>query len=127
MTSLPLSNLLNIDNQPAIQQTVVSGVSSFALSCSAKWTYLIANNVKFNQPVDYAIAITRPSDDILFVWLEKLISSQQCSTIFVEHLNTADSRFKHIDFLCRMYKVALLSLQPHAKLPENVVIGPWNN
>lgn len=92
---------------------------------SRKWTYLISNNIQFSHNIEHAMTLKKPDADQMFDWIEKLICGHQCKSIFVEQLDTHDSRFQHITFLCKVYKVALVSLSAKKSFSQNVVMGPW--
>jgi hypothetical protein len=90
-----------------------------------KWTFLVANQIRFAEKQDYCIRITKPKQNILSLWLERIVIGGQCSSLFVEHLSLDEISFKRLKQLCIDYKVALVNLMPHNEQKDNVVKGPW--
>jgi hypothetical protein len=90
-----------------------------------KWTFLVANNIRFTNKQAFCISLAKPKQDCLSVWLEKLVTGGQCSNLFVEHLSLDEISFKRIKQLCIEHKVALINLMPNNMQKSNVVKGPW--
>ncbi|MFT5838468.1 MAG: hypothetical protein ACI9UT_000961 [Flavobacteriales bacterium] len=90
-----------------------------------KWTFLVANHIRFSEKPDYCIRITKPKQHYLSLWLEKIVTGGQCSSLFVEHLSLDEISFKRLKQLCLDYKVALVNLMPNNEAKGNVVKGPW--
>ena len=79
-----------------------------------KWTYLIANNITFTPSVSGAIRLTKPHNDTLLVWLEKIVKGGQCARIFVENLQLGNAQLAGITALCLAYGVELHSVNGHS-------------
>ena len=90
-----------------------------------KWTFLVANHIRFTEKHDYYIRLNKPKQSNLSVWLEKIVRGGQCSSLFVEHLSLDEISFKRLKQLCIDYKVALVNLMPQNEQQGNVVKGPW--
>lgn len=90
-----------------------------------KWTFLVANQIRFAEKRAYCIRLTKPKQDNLSAWLEKIVTGGQCSNLFVEHLSLDEISFKRLKQLCIDYKVALVNLMPQNERRNNVVKGPW--
>ncbi len=127
MASLSLINTMTL---PSVKQlntnAILPKLDPLTFHQPGKWTYLIANSIQVKQATDHFIRLNKPEDDKVFEWVEKLVCGKQCSSIFVENLDVNDSRFAHIKFLCKMYKVILINLTTEENLPDNVVLGPWH-
>lgn len=127
MASLSLINTMTL---PSVKQLDTNAslpeLDPLAFHQPDKWTYLIANSIQVKQATDHFIRLNKPEGDKVFEWVEKLVCGKQCSSIFVENLDVNDSRFAHIKFLCKMYKVILINLTTEENLPDNVVLGPWH-
>ncbi|GAB2675934.1 hypothetical protein Q4574_04320 [Aliiglaciecola sp. 3_MG-2023] len=91
-----------------------------------KWMYLISDRVSFSGKYERAIKLNKPSHDILFNWLEKIILGGQCSALFVEDLPIDDIRTTRIKGLCEQNLITLINLTLDSSLPDNLVIGPWH-
>ncbi|MGS2720071.1 hypothetical protein [Paraglaciecola aestuariivivens] len=94
-------------------------------SVNKKWTYLMANQICFKQKTEHAIRINKPEPKKLMLWLEKIISSQLCSNLFVEELQVDEMSFKRLKQLCEQYKVTLINLTLAPSESNNVIQGPW--
>ena len=90
-----------------------------------KWTFLVANQIRFAEKQSYGIRLTKPKQSNLSAWLEKIVTGGQCSNLFVEHLSLDEISFKRLKQLCIDYKVALVNLMPQNEQHGNVVKGPW--
>jgi hypothetical protein len=90
-----------------------------------KWTFLVANHIRFANKQDYCIHVTKPKQNCLSLWLEKIVIGGQCSSLYVEHLSLDEISFKRLKQLCIDYKVALVNLMPNNEQKDNVVKGPW--
>ncbi len=90
-----------------------------------KWTFLVANHIRFAEKQANCIRLTKPKQDCLSLWLEKIVTGDQCSSLFVEHLSLDEISFKRLKQLCIDYKVALVNLMPHNEQKGNVLQGPW--
>jgi hypothetical protein len=90
-----------------------------------KWTFLVANQIRFAEKQSYCIRLTKPKQSSLSLWLEKIVTGGQCSSLFVEQLSLDEISFKRLKQLCIDYKVALVNLMPHNEHKGNVVKGPW--
>ena len=103
--------------------------SDINVNYAHKWTFLVANQIRFAEKQSHCIRLTKPKQNTLSVWLEKIVTGGQCSNLFVEHLSLDEISFKRLKQLCIDYNVALVNLmpqnQPQKGSPSNVVKGPW--
>lgn len=90
-----------------------------------KWMFLIANNIKFANKCDGAVRVSRPDDEMLYQWIERIAIGGQCSLLFVEALSLDDVRMRRIKLICEISGVTLVNLTLDTQLPENLVLGPW--
>ena len=90
-----------------------------------KWTFLVANHIRFTEKQANCIRLIKPQQQSLALWLEKIVTGGQCSSLFVEQLSLDEISFKRLKQLCIEYKVALVNLMPNLKQKGNVVKGPW--
>ncbi|AGH44924.1 hypothetical protein [Paraglaciecola psychrophila] len=90
-----------------------------------KWTFLVANHIRFSEKQDYCMCITKPTQNQLSLWLEKIVIGGQCSNLFVEQLSLDEISFKRLKQLCIDFKVSLVNLIPVNDQQDNVVKGPW--
>jgi hypothetical protein len=90
-----------------------------------KWTFLVANQIRFTNKQSFCIRLTKPKQSNLSTWLEKIVTGGQCSNLFVEHLSLDEISFKRLKQLCIEYNVALVNLMPQNEQQGNVVKGPW--
>ena len=89
-----------------------------------KWTYLLADRIKFDNAVQNAIRLKKPTGNVLLQWLEKIITGGQCSQLFVEQLDLNDLELMRIRHLCDQYGVVLVNLFTQPQY-NNVIKGPW--
>lgn len=90
-----------------------------------KWTYLLANNIAFSDKQSKSIRLAKPEQSVLLVWLEKIITSGQCATLFVEQLSADEVSFKRLKQLCSDCQVTLVNLTLDKSTDNNVIQGPW--
>ena len=90
-----------------------------------KWTYLLANTLRFSDKQQSAIRLAKPSKPLLVKWLEKIISAGQCSTIFVEQMELDEMNTQRLKQLCLQHHVTLVSLQLNNNQQGTLVKGPW--
>lgn len=90
-----------------------------------KWTYLLANNIQFNEKADFVIKLPKPPVSTLKAWLEKIIISGQCNLLFVEQLSIDEISYRRIQQLCSIHQVTLINLLPNKKHSAQIVQGPW--
>ncbi|MEP7705475.1 hypothetical protein [Paraglaciecola sp. 25GB23A] len=90
-----------------------------------KWTYLLANNIQFNEKADFVIKLPKPQVAMLKDWLEKIIVSEQCNLLFVEQLSMDEISYRRIQQLCSLHHVTLINLLPNKKHSAQIVQGPW--
>lgn len=90
-----------------------------------KWTFLVANHIRFAEKQTYCIRLSKPKQHSLSLWLEKIVMGGQCSNLFVEQLSLDEISFKRLKQLCIEYNVALVNLMPNNVQKGNVVKGPW--
>ena len=90
-----------------------------------KWTYLLADTLRFSDKQQSAIRLAKPSKPLLVKWLEKIISAGQCSTIFVEQMELDEMNTQRLKQLCLQHQVTLVNLQLNKSLQGKLVKGPW--
>jgi hypothetical protein len=90
-----------------------------------KWTFLVANHIRFSEKQTNCIRLTKPKQHRLSLWLEKIITGGQCSSLYVELLSLDEISFKRLKQLCVDYRVLLVNLMPYKDQNNNVVKGPW--
>ena len=90
-----------------------------------KWTYLLANNIQFNEKAHFVIKLPKPQVAMLKDWLEKIIVSEQCNLLFVEQLSMDEISYRRIQQLCSLHHVTLINLLPNKKHSAQIVQGPW--
>ncbi len=90
-----------------------------------KWTFLVANHIRFSEKQNYCMRIIKPKQNQLSLWLEKIVIGGQCSSLFVEHLSLDEISFQRLNQLCIDFKVSLVNLIPINDQQDNVVKGPW--
>lgn len=112
-----------VANTLQLPQPPESGVASRGKT--KVWCYLLASSVTFSKEVEYGIRIQKPCDSILGLWLQRLIVSRQCATIYVENLSLSKTEKHSILQLCDGYDVELVNLIVDSSSQGNVVIGPW--
>ncbi|WP_299071532.1 hypothetical protein [uncultured Paraglaciecola sp.] len=95
------------------------------VSHANKWTFLVANHIRFTDKSAYCIRLTKPKQSDLSLWLEKIVTAGQCANLFVEHLSLDEISFKRLKQLCIDFNVALVNLMPQNEQKDNVVKGPW--
>lgn len=106
-------------------QTEVDDPSKLT-SAKRRWCYLIANQISFSNHNGYSIHMPRPGDELLYLWLKKIISSDQTAVIFVEHLSFSDEKLKVLQQLCQQYTTRLINLNStQITKSDNIVFGPW--
>ncbi|WP_255439060.1 deoxyguanosinetriphosphate triphosphohydrolase [Aestuariibacter sp. GS-14] len=93
------------------------------------WSYLLSSSLAFNKSIDHAIRIQKPNEEMVPQWIRKLITSGQCSTIYVEDLSLPQHEQVLIKQLCDQYSVSLIGLSVNDKQAgakaSNVLQGPW--
>ncbi|MGJ8680924.1 hypothetical protein [Paraglaciecola sp.] len=90
-----------------------------------KWTYLLANTIRFSEKETCSIRLPKPEQSVLIGWLDKIVTSGQCSRLFVEQLALDEVSFKRLKQLCNEHNVTLINLLHQEDLQNNVVHGPW--
>lgn len=90
-----------------------------------KWTFLVANNIRFTEKQNFCIRLSKPKQKSLSLWLEKIVMGGQCANLFVEQLSLDEISFKLLKQLCIDYNVALVNLMPVNEQKNNVLQGPW--
>ena len=61
-----------------------------------KWTFLVANHIRFTEKQNYCIRLIKPRQQSLSLWLEKIVTGGQCANLFVEHLSLDEISFKRL-------------------------------
>ncbi|MCF2950383.1 hypothetical protein L0668_19900 [Paraglaciecola aquimarina] len=113
--STALNITLNRSEQLAVEE----------YSSPQKWTYLLANTIRFSDKQTYCIRLRKPEQSRLHTWVEKIATSGQCSRLFIEQLSIDEMSFKRIKQICTEHNVTLINLLHQADLENNVVQGPW--
>ncbi|MEP1446939.1 MAG: hypothetical protein ABJK37_12570 [Paraglaciecola sp.] len=90
-----------------------------------KWTFLVANNIRFTEKQNFCIHLSKPKQKNLSLCLEKIVMGGQCGNLFVEQLSLDEISFKRLKQLCIDYNVALVNLMPINEHKNNVLQGPW--
>lgn len=92
---------------------------------SKGWSYLLSNSVAFQKNIDHAIRIQKPDQEKVPAWIRRLITSGQCSSIYVEDLILTPQERASIKQLCDQYAVSLVAVSVNDKEAGNIVQGPW--
>lgn len=94
-----------------------------------RWSYLLSDSLAFSKNTVHAIRMQKPAQEVLPNWLQKLITSGQCQTIYVENLNLEGAEADTFKSLCDKFSVSLINLivsnDENATISENIVVGPW--
>lgn len=90
-----------------------------------KWTYLLANHIRFTDKQAYSIRMPKPEQSTLHLWVEKIVASGQCAHLFIEQLSVDEVSFKRIKQLCTEHNVTLVNLLRQEDIQNNVIQGPW--
>ena len=90
-----------------------------------KWTYLLADSLRFSDKQQPAIRMAKPPKALLIKYLEQIISAGQCCTIFVEQMKLDEMNTQRIKQLCIQYNVTLVNLQLSNPQQGTLVKGPW--
>ena len=90
-----------------------------------KWTFLVANLIRFSDKQANCIHMGKPNQQCLLLWLEKIVVGGQCDNLFVEQLSLDEVSLKLLKQLCHDYNVTLVNLTPNINQKNNVVKGPW--
>ncbi|WP_340679289.1 hypothetical protein [Paraglaciecola sp.] len=111
--------------QQVVQQLVAPRFSQQKQSSTKqKWTYVLANTISFGEKADFVITLPKPQTTVLKDWLEKIITSGQCSLLFVEQLSIDEISHRRIQHLCSIHNVTLVNLLPNTK-SGLILKGPW--
>ncbi|MDU0355301.1 hypothetical protein RS130_16550 [Paraglaciecola aquimarina] len=102
-------------------------VADIDFSTPQKWTYLLANHIRFAEKQAYSIRLPKPEHHLLTLWVEKIVSNGQCARIFIEQLSMDEVSFKRIKQLCVENNVTLINLVHQTSMRNNVVQGPWSH
>ena len=94
-------------------------------SHSKGWSYLLADSLAFNKDVDYGIRIQKPNLEKMPEWIEKIVTSGQCKSIYVENLVLNEADKCYIEDLCYKHKVSLFSLSVVQQKRSSIIQGPW--
>ncbi|WP_339773439.1 hypothetical protein [uncultured Paraglaciecola sp.] len=109
---------VSVFNQKRLQ-TIHSGENK------AKWSYLIADNIAFTRPNTRCIKLKKPTQAQMIIWLEKLITADQCANIYVEQLQLDEMNQIRLTQLCAMHNVNVVNLMTQNQ--ASVIKGPWLN
>lgn len=125
-----MASLYALDNRPVNQIYSVKHIGfhfqAVPVSSNRKWTYLLSDNIRFNNDIAFAIQLKKPQVNQLVPWLEKIIVSGQCSLLFVEELDLSEVELKRIKTLCNDCGVTLINLFTRFPANSNVIQGPWH-
>jgi hypothetical protein len=126
-----LHALVDTHQQPVFIQVAVSQQERLTKlippGIQHKWTYLLANKVKFQHKQPYAISMRKPVNDTLYNWLESLIQAGKSSVIYVEQLDLDELSIKRLKQLCSLHGVTLVNLLLNPPQSDNLLKGPWLN
>ena len=122
--ALPVQTQRTAQAQQVVQQLVAPRFNQHNASSKQKWTYVLANTISFSEKTDFVISLPKPQSAVLKDWLEKIITSGQCSLLFVEQLSIDEISHRRIQHLCSIHKVTLVNLLPNVKAAQ-VLKGPW--
>lgn len=126
-----LHALVDTHQQPVFIQVAVSQQDRLHKLIPAgtqnKWTYLLANKVKFQRKQQYAISMRKPVNETLYIWLESLIQAGKSSVIYVEQLDLDEISIKRLKQLCSLHGVTLVNLLTSTPQSNNLLKGPWLN
>jgi len=89
------------------------------------WRYLISDSLAFNRDVENGIRIQKPKEEKVPQWISKLITSGQCSAIYVEDLRLTQQDEREIRTLCSLYHVEVVGISANCEDQTNVISGPW--
>ncbi len=91
------------------------------------WSYLLADSVAFKKDVMNGIRIQKPDQEKIPCWIQRIIESGQCNTIYVENLSLNDEDKCRLQSLCQKYSVSIvnLTIAASSQSQQNVVVGPW--
>jgi hypothetical protein len=92
---------------------------------SKGWSYLLSDSLAFNKEMDYGIRIQKPNLEKMPKWIEKIVTSGQCNTLYVENLTLKEADKQYIEGLCHQHNVSLFSLSVVQEKQNKVVYGPW--
>jgi hypothetical protein len=90
-----------------------------------RWTYLISNSIDFKRKQCPAIHLSKPDDDIVGIWLEKLLMAGQAGIIIVENLNLDEVTQCRIQKLCAEKQAIIVNVKVKSAHYGNLVFGPW--
>ncbi|KXI29017.1 hypothetical protein [Paraglaciecola hydrolytica] len=125
LRSAPMQKVAQQLKQQVVQQLVAPRFEQNSQSnTKQKWTYVLANTISFSEKADFVITLPKPQTTVLKDWLEKIITSGQCSLLFVEQLSIDEISHRRIQHLCAVYNVTLINLLPNVKAGQ-VLKGPW--
>lgn len=111
---------LAVSQQERLTQLIPAGINN-------KWTYLLANKVKFQHKQQYAMSLPKPVNETLYNWLESLIQAGKSSVIYVEQLDLDELSIKRLKQLCSLHAVTLVNLLLSPPKSDNLLKGPWLN
>jgi hypothetical protein len=90
-----------------------------------RWAYLISNSIDFKRKQCPAIHLTKPDDDMVGVWLEKLLVAGQAGIIIVENLDLDEVTQCRIQKLCVEKQAIVVNVKVRNAHYGNLVFGPW--
>ncbi|TDF41735.1 hypothetical protein EYS14_02480 [Alteromonadaceae bacterium M269] len=96
-----------------------------SMSLDKRWMYLIANNIEFKHKVAPTIQLTKPEDDMVGTWIEKLLVAGQARVIIVENLVLDEVTQCRIKKLCEEKQAIIVNVKVKNAHYGNLVFGPW--
>jgi hypothetical protein len=90
-----------------------------------RWTYLISNSIDFKRKQCPAIHLSKPDDDMVGIWLEKLLMAGQAGIIIVENLELDEITQCRIQKLCDEKQAIVINVKVKSAHYGNLVFGPW--
>lgn len=90
-----------------------------------RWTYLISNSIDFKHKHCPAIHLSKPEDDMVGIWLEKLLMAGQAGIIIVENLELDEITQCRIQKLCTEKQAIVININVKSAHYGNLVFGPW--
>ncbi|MCY7294139.1 hypothetical protein [Alteromonas sp. a30] len=98
-------------------QTYANDVNSLgfllqALSQSRRWVYSFCHDFKIRTSNQNIMQVKYAQDSPVVVWIEKVISAQQCSAILLERCPQIDIDMKKVRALCELAGITLIVIDP---------------
>lgn len=120
-----LEDTMNLSLAQYSTHTQNGSLQSNVASSSSKWTYLIANNIKFADKTNYAIKLPKPTSSTLYDWITVIAQAGQCGVLYIENLDFTHLQCQKTMRLCENKGITLVNLTVDSPLPDNILVGPW--